>query len=104
MLDNRKLTLAISASVISLLSAPASAQDESDGEAAAAAPAQEIVVTGSRISRRDFEASSPIVTLGSDAVSATGSVTLEGALNQLPQFTVDSTAFSNDLNSTGQAP
>ncbi|WP_062768539.1 TonB-dependent receptor domain-containing protein [Sphingopyxis terrae] len=104
MLDNRKLLLTISASIISLAGAPVWAQtDSATDQAAEEAPAQEIVVTGSRISRRDFEAPSPIVTLGSDAVSSTGSVTLEGALNQLPQFTPDSTAFSNDLNSTGQA-
>lgn len=97
--------LVISASVISLASVPAFAQDKLTGEddAGAASGTSEIVVTGSRIARRDFSASSPIVTLGSDAVSATGSVTLESALNQLPQFTPDSTAFSNDLNARGQA-
>lgn len=103
MSDNIKRMLVISASVLSLASAPAFAQDDATGEAGAASGTSEIVVTGSRIARRDFSASSPIVTLGSDAVSATGSVTLEGALNQLPQFTPDSTAFSNDLNATGQA-
>ena len=63
----------------------------------------DIVVTGSRVARRDYQSTSPIVTIGSDAIAATGNVTLEGALNQLPQFTPDATAFSNGLNATGQA-
>jgi outer membrane receptor protein involved in Fe transport len=104
MLDNRKLLLVISASALALAGTPAFAQDEPDAaEMAADAGANEIVVTGSRIARRDFEAASPIVTLGADAVAATGQATLEGALNQLPQFSAGSTAFSNDLNATGQA-
>lgn len=63
----------------------------------------DIVITGSRVARRDYQATSPIVTVSSEAIAATGNVTLEGALNQLPQFTPDSTAFSNGLNATGQA-
>lgn len=104
MLDNRKLLLVVSASALALTGAPALAQDgPGGGEATAGAAPSEIVVTGSRIARRDFEAASPIVTLGADAVAATGQATLEGALNQLPQFSAGSTAFSNDLNATGQA-
>jgi outer membrane receptor protein involved in Fe transport len=102
MFDNRKLLLMVSASILSFAATPAMAQDSAGGTAAESGTS-EIVVTGSRIARRDFEAASPIVTLGSDAVSATGSVTLEGALNQLPQFSAGSTAFSNELNATGQA-
>lgn len=102
MLDNRKLLLGLSASIFAFAGAPASAQDQVVREADETATG-EIVVTGSRIARRDFEAASPIVTIGADAIAATGQSTLEGALNQLPQFVAGSTAFSNGLNATGQA-
>ena len=47
---------------------------------------EEIVVTGSRIVRRDYESSSPIVTIKSDTFSERSNIGLEAALNQLPQF------------------
>jgi iron complex outermembrane recepter protein len=53
---------------------PAAAQEQAPGAApvdtgAAAAPSDEtIVVTGSRIARRDYESDSPIVTLSQDAL------------------------------------
>ncbi len=94
------MTLAIAAMPLAAAAqeAPtvAPAAQESGGQA-------DIVVTGSRVARRDYQATSPIVTVSSEAIAATGNTTLEGALNQLPQFTPDSTAFSNGLNATGQA-
>ena len=45
-----------------------------------------IVVTGSRIQRRDFESESPIVTLSDQLLENTGEVGLDQALNELPQF------------------
>ncbi|MBN1903576.1 MAG: Plug domain-containing protein, partial [Deltaproteobacteria bacterium] len=48
---------------------------------------EEIVVTGSRIPRRDYESSSPIVTIKSDVFEERSNIGLESALNQLPQFT-----------------
>jgi iron complex outermembrane recepter protein len=47
---------------------------------------QEVVVTGSRIKRRDYESQSPIVTVNSDAFQNKSSVAIESTLNQLPQF------------------
>jgi outer membrane receptor protein involved in Fe transport len=55
----------------------------------AEAPAQDIVVTGSRISRRDFTTNSPMVTAGQDLLQNSGTVALESNLNKLPQFTPD---------------
>jgi iron complex outermembrane recepter protein len=60
----------------------------------------EIVVTGSRIARRDLVSESPIVTVGQDLIAKSGSSTIETSLNQLPQFTASSTGSSN-LNSRG---
>lgn len=49
--------------------------------------AKEIIVTGSRISRRDYTSPSPIVTTSQQAIQASGQVNIEAALQQLPQFT-----------------
>jgi iron complex outermembrane receptor protein len=48
---------------------------------------EEIVVTGSRIPRRDYQSSSPIVTVKSETFEDRSNIGLESALNQLPQFT-----------------
>ncbi len=46
----------------------------------------EVVVTGSRIARRDYVADSPIVSVGPKAIENTGAVTLDRLINQIPQF------------------
>ena len=46
----------------------------------------EVVVTGSRIARRDYVADSPIVSVGPKAIENAGSVTLDKLLDQVPQF------------------
>ena len=47
---------------------------------------EEVVVTGSRIARRDFVATSPIVTQTAETLQQTGNVNIEKSLQQLPQF------------------
>src|SRR5262245_249925 len=47
---------------------------------------EEVVVTGSRIARPDYAATSPILSVSSDVIAKTGQVDIENALNQLPQF------------------
>ncbi|HUF72303.1 MAG TPA: TonB-dependent receptor plug domain-containing protein [Gammaproteobacteria bacterium] len=65
------------------------------------APAQEtVVVTGSRIVRRDFEAQTPIVTIEAETFSERVNVGLEAALNQLPQFNTAGTQASNSPANT----
>ena len=63
------------------------------GPAQAQAPSQvptgvedEVLVTGSRIVRRDFEANSPIVTIDAGRFEETSNVAMESVINQLPQF------------------
>src|SRR5688572_1380075 len=51
-----------------------------------AAEIEEVIVTGSRIARTDFSSTSPIVTTNKEALAETGTVNIENALNQLPQF------------------
>jgi len=48
---------------------------------------EEIVVTGSLIRRRDFEANSPIVTVDQNLFEQTTTSAIEQQLNRLPQFT-----------------
>ena len=48
--------------------------------------AELIVVTGSRIVRRDFTAESPITTIDQSFIQNAGPATLEQSLNALPQF------------------
>jgi len=70
-----------------------------------ASESQAIVVTGSRIVRRDFVASSPIVTTTGEALDARASVTVDRALADLPQFTGisgENTIF-NGFGETGAA-
>jgi outer membrane receptor protein involved in Fe transport len=64
---------------------------------------KEVVVTGSRIARRDYAASSPIVTVGQKALENTGAVTVETLLNQVPQFVPSVTSTSNNPSNGGQA-
>ena len=62
---------------------------------------EEIVVTGSRILRRDFTAASPIVTVGAETFENISTVGVESALNQLPQFQPAQTQFTNaDVQAT----
>jgi len=52
-----------------------------------AAESGRIVVTGSRIQRRDFEANSPIVTVDEGLLEQSSTAAIESNLNKLPQFT-----------------
>jgi iron complex outermembrane receptor protein len=63
---------------------------------------EEIVVTGSRIKRRDLESPSPIATLDRAAIDASPQATLEDMLNQMPQVTPDMSRGMNN-GSNGQA-
>lgn len=83
--------------VLSLL-APAQAQaaavaapadqtgKKADEDKSADTTVDEIVVTGSLISRQDFKSNSPISTLDNSEIAATGSPSLDVALGQMPQF------------------
>jgi outer membrane receptor protein involved in Fe transport len=59
-----------------------------------AAPLEEVLVTGSRIVRRDLEAPSPILTVGAEAFDQTSNIGVEAVLNQYPQFNPGATQFS----------
>ncbi len=73
------------------MSAPAAAQDTNEDEDETVQSS--IVVTGSRIARPDYTATSPIVTVDSDVIEQSSAVNLEANLNKLPQFSPALTQF-----------
>ena len=81
-------------------SAPSGAQDRAPSASVDAL--EEITVTGSRITRKDYVANSPITTVSGDAINATGAVTIEAALNQLPQFTIGANQTNAGFGGTGR--
>ena len=66
------------------LATTASAQDT--GKDKPKAEETVIVVTGSRIHRRDFQSDSPISTIDKAVLSASGQPSLDRAIGQMPQF------------------
>lgn len=73
------------------------AQDEDTGRL------EEVVVTGSLISDPNHVAPSPIVIATAEDLQQTGAVTLEAALNQLPQFSPAGTAGNGGQGTGGHA-
>ena len=89
--------LVLSAVVVaSTAGTPAFAQDQ-DQET------QTVVVTGSRIVRQDYEANSPIATVSKDALTHNADITIETALNNLPQIVAGGTTTTNNPPNNGQA-
>ncbi|HEY6644734.1 TonB-dependent receptor [Povalibacter sp.] len=75
------------ASAAAMIAMPVQAQDEN---------IQEVVVTGSRIRIKDYEAISPVSTMTADAIKATGSLNIDQVLNALPQVVPGLSASSNN--------
>ncbi len=55
-----------------------------------------IVVTGSRIARRNLESSAPVAVIGSEEFALSGTVNVEQVINTLPQVIPGTTSFSNN--------
>jgi outer membrane cobalamin receptor len=84
-----RLLAASIASALGLTAAhilPVQAQQSDAGAPQAAPSLEEVVVTGSRIVRRDYESNSPIVTVDSDDFETQTGLNVESYLNQLPQY------------------
>ena len=64
---------------------------------------QEVIVTGSLISSKNFVAASPIVTTSAEAIQQSGSINLEDALDQIPQFTPAGSAANGGQGTGGHA-
>jgi outer membrane receptor protein involved in Fe transport len=109
------MTAALTCTVSSFAIATAAAAQEAPQSAGAISQAdteattpddsaeRAIVVTGSRIARRDFVSESPIVTVGQEQLASTGSATIEQGLNQLPQIAASAGANSSRNSRAGQA-
>jgi hypothetical protein len=101
----KALLLAGGASTI-MLAAPAIAQDTPNSavdcnahpDDASCTSGNAIVVTGSRIQRKDFEATSPTVTVDDTFLKQSSTGAVEQQLNKLPQFVVSqsSTVKNNE--------
>lgn len=70
------MTTLLSVATIGAFAAPAHAQDNDDDE---------IVVTGSRIVKKDFISNSPVATVNAVQFERTGAINTENLLNTLPQ-------------------
>ena len=91
-LARRAAMASVSAAVLGIALAGAASEARAQ-QADNADAVQEVVVTGSRIVRRDYVSNSPIVTLTAKTFEDTPNVAIEATLNKLPQFTPD-----QDLN------
>jgi outer membrane receptor protein involved in Fe transport len=87
-----RYTLA-AAAFASAYTVPATAQTE----------LEEVVVTGSRIARADYDAASPVITLDQDTFKLSGEAQLETVLNSMPQLVPSITTTSNNPSNGGQA-
>ncbi len=107
-LRSRLLATTLAASVLAI--APANAQTGPGPESGTGTPSNnidqnatgepaeggDIVVTGSRIARRDLETAAPIAVVGQEEFKLSGTVNVEQVINTLPQVIPGSTAFSNN--------
>lgn len=81
----RRLSLAAAVLVCAALQSGVHADENDEQTSVEGATIEEIVVTGTRIKRRDFITSSPLVTVSPEHLRFSGQPTLEETLNQLPQ-------------------
>jgi len=89
--------------ILLFISSLSFAQDETDASEAYEELLEEVVVTGSRIKRRDFSSTSPITTITAEQFEFSGQPTLEEYLNQMPQLHPDYGRTSNNPgNGTAQ--
>ncbi len=79
-----------------MIVAPAQAQDIAAPAAEEVNEGPAIVVTGSRIARRNVETAAPIAVVDAAEFELSGTVNVENVLNSLPQVVPGTTSFSNN--------
>lgn len=102
------LAASVAAQAILLAAAPAMAQQDGASaadEAAAASPGAEadgaeIIVTGSRVARRGFDAPTPTRVLTAEAIEQRGAPNVGDFLNEVPSFRVSQNAQTNPQTAT----
>lgn len=102
----RRVLLAGACAYAALSAGAAFAQDATPapGDDTGTTQVSDIVVTGSRIARRDYSSNSPLTSVTSETIENTGQVTVEKALTQMPQFSGaqgQSTAGSSSTSLNG---
>lgn len=97
----RMLMGATALTVLSITAMPHALAQETTG--ASEGSSADIIVTGSRIARRDMTADSPIVTVSEAVLEAAATTALEDKLNAMPQFTPGNTRFASGSDQSGQA-
>jgi len=91
-ISNLKYTAAPLALGLALISTPSFAQND----APAAEAADAIVVTGSRIERRDLNSTNPVAVVSAEEFKLAGAINVEQVINTLPQVLPGTTSFSNN--------
>jgi iron complex outermembrane recepter protein len=64
---------------------------------------EQIVVTGSRFAKQDFDSNSPILTISAEELAKHSDITLDTFLNTLPQVNPSGTTTSNNPPNSGQS-
>ena len=77
--------LLLAGSVFLMLTPTTFAQDENPDEGADDVLLEEVIVTGTRIKRRDYTSPSPLTTISRQEIEFSGQPTLEAYLNTMPQ-------------------
>ena len=72
------------------------AQAQTQAAVGDSAELEEIVVTGSRISRPGFQSASPIMVVNAEQISFSGEQTVEEVLNEIPQLSPAETSTTNN--------
>jgi outer membrane receptor protein involved in Fe transport len=88
---------------VRLTLATAAAAAAYTGPALAQSSIGEVVVTGTRIQRQDYEATSPVMTISADTFDLSGEAQVEKILNEMPQLVPSITTTSNNPSNGGQA-
>lgn len=96
-----RLALATSAAAAAMTGGAVHAQDVSPEDVTT--DVGTLVVTGTRIKRQDYEATSPVVTIDSSVLKQAGTVQIDTVLNQLPQLVPNLTTTSNNPSANGGA-
>lgn len=100
MIINKKKASLLTSTVIfgSLVASPAFAQvvTPQDPTLEPGAAADTIIVTGSRIQRRDTDTAAPVAVVDSEEFELSGTVNVENVVNTLPQVVPGTTSFSNN--------
>ena len=79
-----------------MIATPVVAQESTDTAAAATEGDDFIVVTGSRIQRRNIESAAPVAVVDAAEFQLSGTVNVENVINTLPQVIPGTTSFSNN--------